>query len=258
MAEKTVTTKVELEREYIIPLRNEWRKGANYERAGKAIKTIKKFIAKHMKVSDRDVSKVKLDQWLNQEVWFKGKKKPPARIKVRAIKESNGMVRVELAELPEFVKFEKAKKERRKRKKAIRRRFQRKRSQARIKITEAPDKSQRSGLPQNGSKEIIYNLLLFQISMRYNNINIIGSKKFQEQTVKALDLIKGKSKNDFNKIKKYLRKIKSAQISGMILEKAQFDVSNKNAFNSLEWYASAIVHDIHHYYLHTIKNLQIG
>src|SRR3989344_4769037 len=112
MAEKTVTTKVELEREYIIPLRNEWRKGANYERAGKAIKTIKKFIAKHMKVSDRDVSKVKLDQWLNQEVWFKGKKKPPARIKVRAIKESNGMVRVELAELPEFVKFEKAKKER--------------------------------------------------------------------------------------------------------------------------------------------------
>ena len=91
--------------------------------------------------------------------------------------------------------------------------------------------------------------------MRYNNINIIGSKKFQEQTVKALDLIKGKSKNDFNKIKKYLRKIKSAQISGMILEKAQFDVSNKNAFNSLEWYASAIVPDIHHYYLHTIKNL---
>jgi large subunit ribosomal protein L31e len=111
MAQKTETSKVELEREYIIPLRNEWRKGANYKRAGKAIKVIKKFIAKHMKVPERDVSKVKLDQWLNQEVWFRGKKKPPAKIKVRAIKEGD-IVRVELAELPEFVKFEKAKRER--------------------------------------------------------------------------------------------------------------------------------------------------
>ncbi len=111
MADKSTTPKAELEREYIIPLRNEWRKGANYERAGKAIKEIKKFIARHMKVADRDVSKVKLDQWLNQEVWFKGKKKPPANIKVRAIKEGD-IVRVELAELPEFVRFEKAKRER--------------------------------------------------------------------------------------------------------------------------------------------------
>jgi large subunit ribosomal protein L31e len=111
MADKSTISKSEIEREYIIPLRNEWRKGANYERAGKAIKEIKKFIARHMKVADRDVSKVKLDQWLNQEVWFKGKKKPPAKIKVRAIKEGD-IVRVELAELPEFVRFEKAKRER--------------------------------------------------------------------------------------------------------------------------------------------------
>lgn len=112
MADKKTETKVELEREYIIPLRNEWRKCASYERAGKAVKEIKKFIARHMKVPERDISKVKLDQWLNQEVWFKGRKKPPAKIKVKATKESDGIVRVELAELPEFVKFEKAKRER--------------------------------------------------------------------------------------------------------------------------------------------------
>jgi large subunit ribosomal protein L31e len=114
MADKTqsATSKTELEREYIIPLRNEWRKGANYERAGKAIKEIKKFIARHMKVPERDLSNVKLDQWLNQEVWFRGRKKPPAKIKVKAIKSDDGIVRVELAELPEFVKFEKAKRER--------------------------------------------------------------------------------------------------------------------------------------------------
>ena len=111
MAEKKTETKVELVREYIIPLRKEWRKGANYKRAGRAIKAIKTFIARHMKVPDRDLSKVKLDQWLNQEVWFRGKKKPPAKLKIKATKEGD-IVRVELAELPQFVKFEKAKRER--------------------------------------------------------------------------------------------------------------------------------------------------
>ena len=110
MAEKTTETKT-LEREYVIPLRNEWRKVANYRRTGRAIKEIKKFIARHMKVPERDTNKVKLDQWLNQEIWFRGRKKPPAKIKVRAVKEGD-IVRVELAELPEFVKFEKAKRER--------------------------------------------------------------------------------------------------------------------------------------------------
>ena len=47
------------EREYIIPLRREWQKVANYRRTGRAVKEIKKFIAKHMKVPDRDFSKVK-------------------------------------------------------------------------------------------------------------------------------------------------------------------------------------------------------
>lgn len=108
MAEKTES---KVEREYIIPLRNEWRKVANYRRTGRAVKEIKKFIARHMKVPERDTDKVKLDQWLNQEVWFRGRKKPPAKIKVKAIKEGD-IIRVELAELPEFVKFEKAKRER--------------------------------------------------------------------------------------------------------------------------------------------------
>ena len=99
------------EREYTIPLRKEWRKVANYRRVGRAIKEIKKFIAHHMKVPDRDVSKVKLDVYLNQEVWFRGRKKPPAKIKVKARKEGE-FVFVELAEMPEQMKFLKAKHER--------------------------------------------------------------------------------------------------------------------------------------------------
>ena len=111
MAEKKQETKTEMVREYVIPLRNEWRKVANYRRAGRAIKTIKKFIARHMKVPDRDVDKVKIDIYLNQEVWFKGKKKPPAKIKVRAIKEGD-VVKVVLLEMPISVKFAKIKHER--------------------------------------------------------------------------------------------------------------------------------------------------
>lgn len=105
-------TKQTLEREYIIPLRREWQKVANYRRAGRATKAIKKFIAKHMKVADRDVSKVKLDLYLNQEVWFKGSKKPPAKIKVKAIKEGE-IVKVYLAEEPAHIKFLKSKSEKR-------------------------------------------------------------------------------------------------------------------------------------------------
>ncbi|MDO8459486.1 MAG: 50S ribosomal protein L31e [Nanoarchaeota archaeon] len=107
MAEEKIQT---MEREYIIPLRKEWRKVANYKRTGRAIKEIKKYIAKHMKVPDRDTSKIKIDIYLNNEIWFRGRRKPPAKIKVRAIKEKD-IIRVELAEIPEYVKFKKQKDE---------------------------------------------------------------------------------------------------------------------------------------------------
>lgn len=112
MAEKKHEAKAELEREYVIPLRREWRKVANYRRAGRAAKAIKKFIARHMKVPDRDVEKVKLDIYLNQELWFKGRRKPPAKIKVIARKEGD-IVKVELAEMHQAAKFAKAKHEKR-------------------------------------------------------------------------------------------------------------------------------------------------
>jgi large subunit ribosomal protein L31e len=111
--EKTKTDKKQeskLEREYIIPLRKEWLKVPMYERSGRAVKAIKKFIAKHMKVTDRDVKKVKLDIYFNNDIWFKGRTNPPAKIKVKAIKEGE-IVRVEYAEVPEYVKFLKAKHE---------------------------------------------------------------------------------------------------------------------------------------------------
>ena len=100
-----------IEREYIVPLRASWSKTPRYKRANKAVKTIKEFIARHMKVYDRDLNKIKIDRYLNEEVWFRGIKKPPAKIKVKAFKEGE-IVRVELAVLPEKLKFKKAKEER--------------------------------------------------------------------------------------------------------------------------------------------------
>jgi large subunit ribosomal protein L31e len=91
-----------MEREYIIPLRRAWRNVPQYERTGKAIKAIKIFVAKHMKVQDRDVNNVKLDVYFNNEIWFRGRANPPAKIKVKVKKEGE-LVHVSFAETPKHV-----------------------------------------------------------------------------------------------------------------------------------------------------------
>lgn len=112
MAEEKTETKPENEREYIIPLRRKWKKVPRYKRANKAIKAIKEFLVRHMKIRDRDLKKIKIDKHLNEAVWFRGIRKPPVKIKVRAVKEGD-IIRVEAAELSEKLKFRKARLEKR-------------------------------------------------------------------------------------------------------------------------------------------------
>ena len=102
--------KIELQREYIVPMRHGFMKVPCYKKAKKAVLTLKQFIAKHMKVENRDLNKVKLDNYLNNEIWSRGIKNPLHKIKVKAVKKA-GIVYVELAELPDYVKFKKAKAE---------------------------------------------------------------------------------------------------------------------------------------------------
>jgi len=104
MAEKIKTEK--LEREYTIPLRKSTNKVPSYKKANKAIRTIKEFLAKHMKVADRDLNLVKIDKYLNETIWHQGIKHPPSKIKVKAIKE-DGIVRVEAVEMSTNIKFKK-------------------------------------------------------------------------------------------------------------------------------------------------------
>ena len=107
---KKETEKTVDEKEYIIPLRREWVRAVRYKRTARSVKAIKQFIAKHMKIPERDLKKVKLDMYLNNELWFKGGKKPPAKIKVKAIRDGDN-VKVEFVDVPEHVKFMKIKQE---------------------------------------------------------------------------------------------------------------------------------------------------
>mgnify|MGYP001226306978 CR=1 FL=1 len=106
--EKKVESKVVLSREYIVPLRKGWLKVPKYKRSRKTVKTLKEFLVNHMKVYDKDLGKIKLDVDLNNEMRFRGEKKPPARIKVKAVKYDDGIVRVELVDIPDVLKFKRS------------------------------------------------------------------------------------------------------------------------------------------------------
>jgi len=105
MAEKIKEDKIILEREYIVPLRKKFINTPQYKRTPKAVKALKEFIAKHMKVEARDVNKVKLDNYLNLEMWHRSIRKPLAKIKVKAKKFDSGIVTVELVDIPTVLQF---------------------------------------------------------------------------------------------------------------------------------------------------------
>jgi len=98
--------KIIIEREYIVPLRREWLKVAEFKRANKAVKALKQFMVQHMKVYDRDLRKIRIDILLNNEIRFRGMRKPPAKIKVKAIKYEDGFVDVKLVNIPKHIEFQ--------------------------------------------------------------------------------------------------------------------------------------------------------
>lgn len=67
-----------VERTYVIPLRKEMAKVPKYKHTSKAVKTVRKFLQRHMK---NDI--VKLGRHLNMELHKNGRKNTPPRIEVR-------------------------------------------------------------------------------------------------------------------------------------------------------------------------------
>ena len=106
--------KIIMEREYIVPLRREWLKVAEFKRANKAVKALKQFLVQHMKVYDRDLRKIRVDILLNNEIRFRGMRKPPASIKVKAIKYEDGFVDAKLVNIPKHIEFQIAREAKRK------------------------------------------------------------------------------------------------------------------------------------------------
>jgi large subunit ribosomal protein L31e len=100
MAEKKSEKKVEkTENTYNIPLRKRVRIVPRYKKTNKAVKTVKEFVAKHMRVTNRDLNLIKIDRYLNDFLWQRGIKNPPHHVSVKAIKEGD-FVRVELLKMP--------------------------------------------------------------------------------------------------------------------------------------------------------------
>lgn len=110
MAEKE--SSIEVERIYVVPLRRA-KFGRSSLAAPRAVKQVRGYLTKHMKVNRDDVW---IDDSLNRELWSKGKYKIPSKIRVRAVKFEDGIVEVTLPEIGvkksrrEILKEEKEKK----------------------------------------------------------------------------------------------------------------------------------------------------
>jgi len=99
--EKTEEDIVE-ERFYTIPLGKVWI-APRKKRAPKAARIVKEFVLKHMKVrteaeGEEEPERLVIDNEVNEKLWSRGIEKPPRKIRVRVVKDTEGVVTVLLAE----------------------------------------------------------------------------------------------------------------------------------------------------------------
>ncbi|MGY5865071.1 MAG: 50S ribosomal protein L31e [Candidatus Thorarchaeota archaeon] len=81
------------ERIYTVPLRRAYWTGSRLRRSNKAIKVLRKFVERHMKPEE-----LLIQPEVNEKIWARGIQKPPRRVRIRATKNSENLVRVYLAE----------------------------------------------------------------------------------------------------------------------------------------------------------------
>jgi len=89
------------ERVYTIPLSRAWISPPK-KRAPRAIRIIKSFITKHMKIkteaTEEEAERLVVSNEVNEKIWSCGIKNPPRNIRVRAVKDKEGTVTLHLAE----------------------------------------------------------------------------------------------------------------------------------------------------------------
>lgn len=90
-----VAEEIVVERLYTIPLGKAY-DAVRKKRAKRAVNLVKTFIIRHMKVEDE--ADLTIDTALNEYLWTRGIEKPPRRVRVRATKDRDGLVKVFLVE----------------------------------------------------------------------------------------------------------------------------------------------------------------
>jgi len=86
------------ERFYTIPLRKAWI-SPRKKRAPRAARIVRAFVMKHMKVQteaeeDEESEKLVISNDVNEKLWERGIEKPPRKIRVRVVKNKEGVVTV--------------------------------------------------------------------------------------------------------------------------------------------------------------------
>ncbi|MGY5876273.1 MAG: 50S ribosomal protein L31e [Candidatus Thorarchaeota archaeon] len=81
------------ERIYTVPLRKAYWTGSRRRRANRAVRILKEFVQRHMKPEE-----LLIRPEVNERIWTRGIQKPPRRIRIRATKNADNLVRVYLAE----------------------------------------------------------------------------------------------------------------------------------------------------------------
>ncbi len=81
------------ERIYTVPLRKVYWTGNRLRRAKRAVRELQKFVKRHMKPEF-----LVIQPEVNERIWSRGMQKPPRRIRIRATKNDEDLVRVYLAE----------------------------------------------------------------------------------------------------------------------------------------------------------------
>lgn len=81
-----------MERVYVIPLRKA-KAVPRTIRAARAIRAVQSFLSIHMKSDE-----IKLDASVNEKIWERGIQKIPSKIKVKAVKDEDGIVSATLVE----------------------------------------------------------------------------------------------------------------------------------------------------------------
>ena len=81
------------ERIYTVPLRKAYWTGSRLKRANRSVRILKEFVERHMKPEE-----LLIQPEVNHEIWARGIQKPPRRLRIRATKNADNLVRVYLAE----------------------------------------------------------------------------------------------------------------------------------------------------------------